>query len=121
MIAKRYGITVEDLMSTNHLVSTMIYPNQILFIPRRKEYITKTNDSIKDIIDKYSLTLKDISNLKVEPNQSITYREEESVHVVRVGETIEDIMAQYHLSPLELLKLNENKIVCPGEKVIIKK
>lgn len=121
MIAKKYGITVEDLMSTNHLVSTMIYPNQILFIPRRKEYVTKTNDSIKDIIDKYSLTLKDISNLKVEPNQSISYREEESVHVVRIGETIEDIMAKYHLSPLELLKLNENKIVCPGEKVIIKK
>lgn len=121
MIAKKYGISVEELMNTNHLVSTMIYPNQILFIPKRKDYVTKSSDSVQSLIDQYHLTLKDIGNLKVEPNQSVPYRNEEAVHVVKVGETIEDIMARYQLSPLELLKLNECKLVVPGEKVIIKK
>lgn len=121
MIAKKFGISVEDLMNTNHLVSSMIYPNQILFIPKRTEYITKTNDSIQSIIDQYHLTLKDISNLKVTPNQKIPMRTDSTVHVVKVGENIEDILAQYQLSPLELLKLNECKLVVPGEKIIIRK
>lgn len=122
MIAKKYGVSVEDLMNTNHLVSSMIYPNQILFIPKKTAYMTKANDSIQGIIDKYHVTLKDIANLKVSPNQTIPTRDDaQAVHVVKVGENVEDILSQYQISPLELLKLNECKLVIPGEKIIIKK
>ncbi len=120
MIAKKYGITVEDLKAANHLVSNMIYPNQILFIPKKSNYVTKSNDSIQEIINKYNVNIKDISNLKVMPNQSIPYRDPK-VHMVKVGESVEDILAKYQISPLELLKLNENRLLIPGEKIIIEK
>ncbi len=120
MIAKKYGISVEELKNANHLVSNMIYPNQILFIPKKQEYVTKTNDSVEGLINKYKLNLKDISNLKVVPNQTIPYRTEK-VHIVRPGETVEDILASYQLSPLDLLKLNEDKLFVVGEKIIIEK
>lgn len=120
MIAKKYGISVDDLKSTNHLVSNMIYPNQILFIPKKTDYVTKPNDSFQDLIDKYNLNIKDISNLKVVPNQTVPYRTDK-VHIVGANDSIEDILAKYHLSPLELLKLNEQKLLVPGEKIIIEK
>lgn len=120
MIAKKYGVTVEDLKNTNHLVSNMIYPNQILFIPKSKDYLTKTNDSIQGLINKYNLSIKDLSNLKVMPNQSIPYRNEK-VHIVEYGECVEDILSKYQLSPLDLLKLNESKLLIPGEKIIIER
>lgn len=120
MIAKKYGVSVEDLKNTNHLVSNMIYPNQILFIPKKNDYVTKSNDSIQGLINQYNLNLKDISNLKVMPNQTIPYRTCKQ-HIVQYGDTIEDILAKYQLSPLDLLKLNEDKILTIGEKIIIEK
>lgn len=120
MIAKKYGISVDDLKKYNHLVSNMIYPNQILFIPKNNNYVTQANDSVSSIINKYKLDLKDISNLKVVPNQNIIIREEQT-HIVKAGERIEDILAMYNLSPLDFLKLNENKILIPNEKIIISK
>ncbi|MDE7264337.1 MAG: LysM peptidoglycan-binding domain-containing protein [Anaeroplasmataceae bacterium] len=120
MIAKKYGISVEDLKNTNHLVSNMIYPNQILFIPKKTDYVTKANDSVDSLINKYKLNLKDISNLKIVPNQTIPFRTDK-VHIVRPGETTEDILAKYQLSPLDLLKLNEDKLFIIGEKIIIEK
>lgn len=120
MIAKKYGVSVEDLKNTNHLVSNMIYPNQILFIPKRQDYVTKSNDSVQGLINKYNLNYKDISNLKVAPNQTIPFRTDK-VHIVRPGERVEDILAKYQLSPLDLLKLNEDKLLVIGEKIIIEK
>lgn len=120
MIAKKYGISVEDLKQKNHLVSNMIYPNQILFIPKKTDYVTKANDSFQGLISKYNLNIKDISNLKVAPNQAIPYRTEK-VHIVNPGECVEDILSKYQLSPLDLLKLNEDKLLVIGEKIIIEK
>ncbi|MDE5855810.1 MAG: LysM peptidoglycan-binding domain-containing protein [Anaeroplasmataceae bacterium] len=119
-IAKKYGVSVEDLKNTNHLVSNMIYPNQILFIPKRQDYVTKSNDSVQGLINKYNLNYKDISNLKLAPNQTIPFRTDK-VHIVRPGERVEDILAKYQLSPLDLLKLNEDKLLVVGEKIIIEK
>ncbi|MDE6661107.1 MAG: LysM peptidoglycan-binding domain-containing protein [Anaeroplasmataceae bacterium] len=119
-IAKKYGVSVEDLKNTNHLVSNMIYPNQILFIPKKQDYVTKSSDSVEGLINKYNLNYKDISNLKVAPNQTIPFRTDK-VHIVRPGERVEDILARYQLSPLDLLKLNEDKLLVVGEKIIIEK
>ena len=119
-IAKKHGVSVEDLKNTNHLVSNMIYPNQILFIPKRQDYVTKSSDSVEGLINKYNLNYKDISNLKVAPNQTIPFRTDK-VHIVRPGERVEDILARYQLSPLDLLKLNEDKLLVVGEKIIIEK
>lgn len=121
MIGKKYGVSVDELKSTNHLVSNMIYPNQILFIPNKIVNYTKSNDSVQDIINRYSLTLKDINQLKVIPNQEIHRNHEHKCHIVKKGDTIENILAMYQLSPLEFLKLNEDELLELGKKIIIEK
>ena len=126
MIAKRYNISVENLKQTNHLVSNVIYPNQILFIPKNKECstqiptMTQANDSISDLVKKYSLTLSEISNLKVMPNQVISTREKQ-YYTIMPNESLEELLMKFDLKPIELLKLNKDIWIVPGEKIIIEK
>ena len=71
MIAKKYGVTVEELKQSNHLASNMIYPNQVLFIPKTNCKTTQTttsnqhSDSVNELINKYSYTLNEITNYKL--------------------------------------------------------
>ena len=123
MIAKKYGVTVEELKQLNHLVTNMIYPNQVLFIPKNKckscQTVTHQHDSVNDLINKYANTLNGISNYKM-PNQVVTARDVE-YYVIQPGDTVEDILIKAQLSPIELLKYNEQKFIVPGEKIIIGK
>lgn len=106
MIAKKYGITVDELKSVNHLVSNMIYPNQILFIPK-----CNSNYQGVDIIDKFK------NKCEVE-YKNYEYNKK---YCIRPNDKIEDILAMFNLSPLEFLKLNEYKIIKIGEEIIISK
>lgn len=134
LIAKKYHITVDDLKQANHLVSNMIYPNQILFIPKTSTqtiktdtYTTKSGDSVQKIIDKYHSELtdlekyRDIGNLKVEPNQTLKLysHDKNKFYQIKSGDTIEDILAKFHLSPLEFLKLNEGIFLKDNSQVIV--
>lgn len=135
-IAKAHNTTVEDLMSINHLYSSTIYPNQILFIPNYQSsshhdntYITADGDSLKDILNKFNIKLddlqsfNDIDKLKLEGNQMLLIEKINSckMHKVEYGETVEDILAKYQLSPLELLHLNAKEFLEPGEEIIVEK
>ena len=106
MITKKYGITVDELKSVNHLVSNMIYPNQILFIPK-----CNSNYQGVDIIDKFK------NKCEVE-YKNYEYNKK---YCIRPNDKIEDILAMFNLSPLEFLKLNEYKIIKIGEEIIISK
>lgn len=129
MIAKKYNVSIDNLKQINHLVSNVIYPNQILFIPKNKicntcnvpqGTVTQANDSINDLITKYSLTLSEISNLKVVPNQMISVREKQ-YYTIQVNDSIEELLMKFDLKPIELLKLNKDIWIVPGEKIIIEK
>ena len=139
-IAKAYNTTVEELKKHNNLISNMIYPNQILFIPRKSEcltenvndnktYVTLPSETLKDIMNKYNICLNDLEEyndldkLKLEGNQMLLIRkkEEKKYHVVEENEGLEDILSKYQLSPYELLKLNEDIIIYTGNKIIIEK
>lgn len=109
MIAKKYNITVDDLKSVNHLVSNMIYPNQILFIPKYNN--SSSNYQGVNIIDNFKNKYRDDYD-NVGLNKK--YR-------VRPGDRIEDVLAMFNLSPLEFLKLNEHEILEVGEEIIISK
>ena len=106
MIAKKYGITVDELKSVNHLVSNMIYPNQILFIPK-----CNSNYQGVDIIDRFKNKCK-------EEYKNYEYNKK---YYIKPNDKIEDILAMFNLSPLEFLKLNEYKIIKVGEEIIISK
>ena len=126
MIAKKYNVSVDSLKQINHLVSNVIYPNQILFIPKNKDTymtgttVTQINDSINDLITKYSLTLTEISNLKVVPNQTISLREKQ-YYTIQPNDSLEELLMKFDLKPIELLKLNKDIWIVPGEKIIIEK
>ena len=128
MIAKKYNVSIEDLKNINHLVSNIIYPNQILFIPKNKICNSTTgsvvttghNESVNDLINKYSVTLNDISNLKVMSNQELVVRDKK-YYTIMVGDTLEEILMKFELTPTEFLKLNKEKFIIPGEKIIIDK
>lgn len=104
MIAKKYNISVEELKNINHLYTNMIYPNQILFIPRQENQ--NCNGYIDGFKNKYPFENKVYNN---------------NYYIVTNGDSIEDLLAKFNLSPLEFLKLNEKNILIVGQKIIIKK
>lgn len=64
-IAKRYNVNYQDLLKINGLnEDDYIYPNQELLIPKEgiSVYITKENDTIKDVLNKLGLTIEELMN-----------------------------------------------------------
>ena len=62
-IAKNNGVDYETLLKINGLdQNDYIYPNQEIIIPNRRVYVTKENETIRDIINK--LNIKDIKNIE---------------------------------------------------------
>lgn len=115
MIAKKYGVTVEELKSKNHLISNLIYPNQILFIPKEKTCVNNikvpNNDCVNNLINKYSNTLNEIS---------ITSRDKQ-YYIITEEDDLETILMKFNLTHKDLLVLNQQKLIIPGEKIIIEK
>lgn len=68
-IAKRYGVTVDELKSLNKLTSNLLFIGQRLLIPTTENYTTysvKSGDSLYAIARKYNTTvdeLKRVNNL----------------------------------------------------------
>lgn len=110
LIAKRFNVTVEELKSYNHLVSNMIYPNQILFIPKK----VKEN---KDYNNVYYQGINIVDNFK--NKYDIEFRHNEKYYEVKPNDKIEELLAKFQLSPLDFLKLNEKDILQTGKKIII--
>ena len=92
-------------------------------------YVTNNGESLSDILKKFDLNLddlreyNDIDRLRLEGNQllMVEKKDKKNIHKVVYGDTIEDIMAKYQLSPYDLLKLNEKMILNPGNEIIIEK
>ncbi|MEG0026388.1 MAG: LysM peptidoglycan-binding domain-containing protein [Bacilli bacterium] len=85
-IAQRYNIDIDDLLAINGLnKNDYIYPNQQLMVPRQNViiYVTKPNDSIQKIINKFQVTPTDLleqnSQIVLIPQQVITYAKKEKL------------------------------------------
>ena len=130
-IAKKYNTTVEELMKINHLSSSMIYPNQVLFIPstcniNNDTYLTKECESINDILGKFNIDYQtlvkynDVLKLKLCANQLLKVRDNNlnSLTLSR-NDSVDGILAKYQKSPYELLKLNEKEWFKENGKIII--
>ena len=131
MIAKANGITVDELKNANNLVSNVIYPNQILYIPKKngyscnnKTYTTELGDSIKNILSRHNITIddlvfyNDLDKLTLEGNQLLYIDKKKNTHKITQNDTIESILAKYNLTPMEFLKLNEAKLFQIGEVIV---
>lgn len=131
LIAKKYNTTPEQLMMLNNLSSTMIYPNQVLFVPYSSnqgfdylEYTTMNGDSLKSISEKFNMTPEElmlynnIYRLELVPNQVI-YLNADNYYVIEDKDTLEGILAKNGLSWKDFLNLN-NDMFRSGTKIRIK-
>ena len=86
-IAQKYNISVGDLMKANNLTTTLIYPNQILILPLKKdsnsiyfeEYITLEKDTINDILKKYNLDYEEL--MKYNKLENLEFLEGEYLYI----------------------------------------
>lgn len=132
-IAKKYNTNIEDIKRINNLIGNTIYPNQILYIPTNKAnsnntYLTCDGDTIKDICNKFKITLEDLNNyndidkLILSKNQLLLIERKnnnDKKYIIIGNEKIEDILSKYNLSPLQFLKLNEKLIISKDNEIII--
>ena len=114
-------------MELNNLSQDTIYPNQVLFIPKKKHdcgcyYQTVAGDTLGVVFKKLKLDDKclkkyaPILDILVEPNQVIELGGKNH-KVTYKGEDIEEFLADNNLSSMDLVKLN--RWLKPGSEVIV--
>lgn len=116
-ISQKYNTTVHQIMALNNLNSTMIYPNQVLFIPNThsdsmitlKEFLLSKQVSIDGLS-------ADTLNMMIQKPALAR----DSSYEIKNGDTIDRILEQNRLSPYQILELNKDKWFRNGEKIIIK-
>ena len=130
-IAKKYGITVDELKSANNLTSNTLRIGQILKIPTQEDvtqpvpgdytiYTVKSGDSLYSIGRQYNLTPDDIMSynnlssnllsigqqLKI-PNTTTTPPTiDYIIYTVKSGDSLYSIGRQYNLTPDEIMSYN---------------
>ncbi len=132
-IAKRYNVTVDELLKVNGLTSALIYPNQVLIIPLNKdgniyfmEYVVKDSDTLEKIAAKHNVSLNELKNynnfekLYLQSDQIINIPVERKVHKVVSTNTIDSILNRYNMTLEELVDLNQDKLLVVGSYLNVK-
>ena len=133
-IAQLFDSNVEMIKKYNNLASDLIYPNQILFIPRNmmetnhhNRYQTVEGDTLSTIFRKLNLDPKCLKNyapmmdVLLVPNQVIelipskTCMKDKSI--TYMGEDIEEFLMNNEINPTKLIK--SNNWLTPGTRVRI--
>lgn len=121
-IAKKYNVNVSDIVSLNNLASSMIYPNQILFIPHKAKTEECKKITLKEYLQKngYDTSgyLEEILNIEVLDNKMLMPTNNR--YTIVGTDTLDSIMSKTGLTPYELLNLNKDKWLISGETIIIK-
>lgn len=126
-IAKNYNTSVEELMIMNNLSTTQIFPNQILLVPNNNGYNSYNkynNDTIRDLLNRYNVSLCDLSdndsfyNLKLMPNQELKMNTP-MYYIVDNDDRVEDILYRSNITKERLLQLNSDNWFKPGNKIIV--
>jgi LysM repeat protein len=130
-IAQLFDSSVEMIKNVNNLGTNTIYPNQILFIPKRMHsnnrlYQTVEGDTLSTVFRKLNLDPKCLKNyapmmdVLLVPNQVIelvgkTCSKEKNI--IYMGEDIEEFLMNNEIDAMDLIKTN--KWLTPGARVRI--
>ena len=138
-IAKKFGVSVDDLKEKNNLTSNALSINQVLLIPTTEEepvvggeyYTVVAGDTLYGIANKYGLSvneLKSLNNLTsnvlsigqrllVKPSNTSS----NNIYVVKAGDTLYKIANQYGLTVNELKNLNglASDVLSIGQELIV--
>ena len=131
-IAQLFGSTVDMIKNANNLGTNTIYPNQILFIPKRmpsnnRVYQTVEGDTLSTIFRKLNLDPKCLKNyapmmdVLLVPNQVIELIGHKPCgkekNIIYMGEDIEEFLMNNEIDAMDLIKTN--KWLTPGARVRI--
>ena len=133
-IAKKYGITVDELKKANGLTSNNLSLNQKLVIPETKGeigYLVKAGDSLYSIAQKYNITVDELKKANGLTTNTLTIGQELTIpetsktttYTVKSGDSLYSIADKYNVSVANLKKVNNLKsnLLSIGQILVIPK
>lgn len=133
-IAKKYGITVDELKKANGLTSNNLSLNQKLVIPETKGeigYVVKAGDSLYSIAQKYNITVDELKKANGLTTNTLTIGQELTIpetsktttYTVKSGDSLYSIADKYNVSVANLKKVNNLKsnLLSIGQILVIPK
>lgn len=132
-IAKKYGTTVSELTDINMLTSTVIYPGQVLLVPKKQNvatdyyfdtYTIKSGDTIEKIATKFNIDpvtiglYNDFGKLQIAPEQTLKIPLS-NVYVVKNGDTVDTILDITGRTADQLLRSNSSMWLQTGTKIYL--
>ena len=116
-IAQKYNTTVSKIVTLNNLTTTMIYPNQVLFIPTEISMNMTNKITLKKYLEDMNIDTKmfdeEVLQIMVSPKLRNDY-------IILNSDTLDIILDKTNLTPYQLIELNKNKWLKTGERIIIK-
>lgn len=116
-IAQKYNTTVSKIVTLNNLTTTMIYPNQVLFIPTEVSMNMTNKITLKKYLEDMNIDTKmfddEVLQIMVNPKLRNDY-------IILNSDTLDIILDKTNLTPYQLIELNKNKWLKTGERIIIK-
>ena len=145
-IAKKYGITVEELKAANNLQSNLLNVGQILEIPTTEEPITgnytvytvQSGDNLYNIARRYNTTVNSLVDynglsttslsigqrllipIQSQPNEENTQYD---TYVVKKGDSLYSIARSYNTNVNELMSINNltTNLLSIGQNILVPK
>ena len=121
-IAKKYDVSVTDIINLNNLSSTVLTPGQVLLIPNNNSfttYIVKRGDTLYAIASSYGTSVDEIKSLNnltsnnIFPGQELIISTDKvitetnyEVYTVVSGDTLYSIASRYGVSVDEIKNQN---------------
>ncbi len=132
-IAKENNVTVDALLNANGLENTLIYPNQVLIIPKASngtlyfmEYVVSPNDTLELIASKNNVTLEDLGKyndlgkLYLITDQTLKVPTTYKTYTTVATDDINNILRETGMTLEELVDLNFTKLFPVGTKLLYK-
>lgn len=133
-IANSLGVDLVDLIEVNNLTNYLIYPNQVLVIPKAEEnngmyfeeYSTKQNDTLDQIAMMFNTEISeiikynDLGKLQLLGGQELKISKKLKSYQIVETDTLDYILKKTNMDAYELLKLNFKNLMSPGVIIYIK-
>lgn len=130
-IAKKHGTTVSELSDINMLTSTVIYPGQVLLVPKITDefedyyfesYVIRENDSIEGIAERFNIDpvtigmYNDFGKLKLVPNQTLKIPQR-NIYIVKNDDNVDSILSNTNRTADQLLRSNSSQWLQAGTRI----
>lgn len=133
-IASNHGVSIEDLIAANNLVSNVIYPGQVIILPKTvpsgsvyfEEYTVLVDDTLEKIANKLNIRLdlltkyNDVTKLLLAENQIIKIPRKYNLYTIKPGDTLESILINNNMTLEDLVMANLETWLAVGQTIFIK-